>query len=68
MLTHPDTVFIDEGVDFLDTQLYAASGMPLGLATILPRRAYMSEVFQRTGKRKDLDARLGVYRDIARDR
>lgn len=52
MLTHPDTVFVDEGVDFLDTQLYAASRMPLGLATILPRRAYTSEVFQRLENEK----------------
>ncbi|RJF76344.1 hypothetical protein [Rhodopseudomonas palustris] len=47
MLTHPDTVYIDEGVDFLDIGRYATATAPFGLATMLPRRAYTSEVFQR---------------------
>ena len=52
MLAHPDTVFIDEGVDFLDSQLYSACRAPFGMATVLPRRAYTSEVFQRLENEK----------------
>jgi hypothetical protein len=52
MLTHPDTVYIDEGIDFLDLQLYSACRAPFGLATMLPRRAYTSEVFQRLENEK----------------
>jgi hypothetical protein len=52
MLAHPDTVYIDEGVDFLDPQLYSACRAPFGLATMLPRRAYTSEVFQRLENEK----------------
>jgi hypothetical protein len=52
MLTHPDTVFIDEGFDFLDITLYSACRTPFGLATMLPRRAYTSEVFQRLENEK----------------
>ena len=52
MLAHPDTVFIDEGVDFLDPQLYSACRAPFGMATVLPRRAYTSEVFQRLENEK----------------
>jgi len=52
MLAHPDTVFIDEGVDFLDPQLYSACRAPFGMATVLPRRAYTSEAFQRLENEK----------------
>ena len=52
MLAHPDTVFIDEGVDFLDPQLYSACRAQFGMATVLPRRAYTSEVFQRLENEK----------------
>jgi hypothetical protein len=52
MLTHPDTVYIDEGIDFLDARLYSACRAPFGLATTLPRRAYTSEVFQRLENEK----------------
>jgi hypothetical protein len=52
MLTHPDTVYIDEGIDFLDPRLYSACRAPFGLATMLPRRAYTSEVFQRLENEK----------------
>lgn len=47
MLAHPDAVYIDEGVDFLDLGRYATASARFGLATMLPRRAYTSEVFQR---------------------
>lgn len=52
MLAHPDTAYIDEGIDFLDPQLYSASRAPFGLATVLPRRAYTSEIFQRLENEK----------------
>src|SRR6266852_1426695 len=52
MLAHPDSVFSDEGVDFLDPQLYSACRAPFGVATVLPRRAYTSEVFQRLENEK----------------
>src|SRR5882724_3852763 len=52
MLAHPDSVFTDEGVDFLDPQLYSACRAPFGVATVLPRRAYTSEVFQRLENEK----------------
>jgi hypothetical protein len=52
MLVHPDSVFIDEGVDFLDPRNYSASGVSFGVATMLPRGAYTSEVFQRLENEK----------------
>ncbi|MBR1159127.1 hypothetical protein [Bradyrhizobium elkanii] len=52
MLTHPETIYIDEGVDYLDARLYSACRAPFGLATMLPRRAYTSEVFQRLENEK----------------
>ncbi|MFH0297075.1 ring-hydroxylating oxygenase subunit alpha [Bradyrhizobium sp. 31Argb] len=52
MLTHPDTVYIDAGIDFLDPRLYSSCRAPFGLATMLPRRAYTSEVFERLENEK----------------
>ncbi|MHC2338530.1 hypothetical protein [Bradyrhizobium sp. USDA 4454] len=52
MLAHPDTAYVDEGVDFLDARLFDACRAPFGLATVLPRRAYTSEVFQQLENEK----------------
>jgi hypothetical protein len=52
MLAHPDTLYIDDGVDFLDPQLYSPCRASFGVAAGLPRRAYTSEVFQRLENEK----------------
>ncbi|MCW5717454.1 MAG: ring-hydroxylating oxygenase subunit alpha [Bauldia sp.] len=51
-MDHPDTIYFDDGIDFSQPQLYGAARAPLGVATMLPRGAYTSEVFQRLENEK----------------
>jgi hypothetical protein len=46
MLAHPDLGFVDGGVDFLQSATYGACGARFGVASAMPRRAYVSVVFQ----------------------
>lgn len=46
MLSHPDLGFVDNGIDFLRSELYATCRTRFGVATTLPRQAYSSLVFQ----------------------
>jgi hypothetical protein len=46
MLAHPDLGFVDGGLDFLRPELYAACRTRFGVASALPRQAYVSKVFQ----------------------
>ncbi|MGL5165425.1 MAG: hypothetical protein ACRC9K_06025 [Afipia sp.] len=52
MLAHPDSSFIESNVDLQEPALYDACRLSFGLATMLPRRAYTSDTFQRLENEK----------------
>lgn len=52
MLAHPDSSFIESNVNLQEPTLYDTCRLSFGLATMLPRRAYTSDTFQRLENEK----------------